>query len=120
MYTLEKFLDTGTIEVSYEGFDFCDCDHLDIKVNNLKQGIRQWNIFPKSISIDSEVELSDVVNTFPEILMDALSIKCYFDWNAIWTRKTYYGYFRGSKSGLTTSIFSFIISIQNTSYCHTH
>ena len=91
--------------MSYEGFDFCDCDHLDIKVNNLKQGIRQWNIFPKSISIDSEVELSDVVNTFPEILMDALSIKCYFDWNAIWTRKTYYGYFRGSKSGLTTSIF---------------
>lgn len=68
------------LEVSYEGFDFCDCDHLDIKVNNLKQGIRQWNIFPKSISIDSEVELSDVVNTFPEILMDALSIKCYFDW----------------------------------------
>lgn len=56
----------GYIERNYHRFD--------IKLNNLKKGISQWNIYPKSIHMDGSDQLEQVLETFPELLTKALDI----------------------------------------------
>lgn len=61
------------------GYSKCSCQQFEITLNNLKEGIHQWNVFPSCIQIDNGVQFSRVVTTFPEILIDALSINCSFN-----------------------------------------
>ncbi|KGR16346.1 hypothetical protein MG3_01071 [Candida albicans P78048] len=56
----------GYIETNYHRFD--------IKLNNLKKGISQWNIYPKSIHMDGSDQLEQVLETFPELLTKASDI----------------------------------------------
>ena len=67
---------------SYElgvGYSKCSCQQFKVSLTNLKEGVRQWSVFPKLIHIDREAQFVRVVTTFPELLMDALSINCCFN-----------------------------------------
>ena len=56
------------------GYSKCYCDRFDIKFSNLKKGIEQWNIYPKAIHMEIEVHFKNVLDTFPRLLKEALSI----------------------------------------------
>ena len=55
-----------------------DCNHFKIKLIKLKQGITQWNIYPKTIHLERIEQFTNVSNNFPELLTEALSINGIF------------------------------------------
>ncbi|KHC43436.1 hypothetical protein MGQ_00591, partial [Candida albicans P76067] len=60
------------------GHSSCDCSHFKIKLIKLKQGITQWNIYPKTIHLERIEQFTNVSNNFPELLTEALSINGIF------------------------------------------
>lgn len=60
------------------GHSLCDCNHFKIKLIKLKQGITQWNIYPKTIHLERIEQFTNVSNNFPELLTEALSINGIF------------------------------------------
>ena len=60
------------------GYSQCDCHQFRIKLIKLKQGINQWNIYPKTIHLEYMEQFTNVLDTFPELLAEALSINGIF------------------------------------------
>ena len=56
------------------GYSECDCDRFKIELADLKKGIAQWNVYPRAVHIHGKFVSRDVLNTFPRLLKEALSI----------------------------------------------
>ena len=66
---------------SYElgvGYPNCSCRQFRITQENLKQGIRQWKIFPKSIALNKVDQLAIALNDSREFFVDAQLINASF------------------------------------------
>ena len=66
---------------SYElgvGYPNCSCRQFRITQENLKQGIRQWKIFPKSIALNNVDQLAIALNDSREFFVDAQLINASF------------------------------------------
>lgn len=56
------------------GYLICDCKQLEIEFGNLKQGIAQYGIYPKTMYIQDTEQFEAILDALPELLMAALSI----------------------------------------------
>jgi len=61
-------------ETPHVGYSECDCNRFKIELNNLKKGIAQWNVYPRAIHMDDKFVFRDVLDTFPRLLKETLSI----------------------------------------------
>ena len=63
--------------INARGIDYdinCSCNRYQITLINLKKGIAQWNVYPKAIHINGKSVFESILNTFPRLLKEALSI----------------------------------------------
>ena len=58
----------------FDGFRLCQCLRFNIKLDNLKQGIAQWNIYPHTFHMEHVEQFERVLDTFPKLITAALSI----------------------------------------------
>ena len=61
-------------DVPGDGYSTCSCQRFRITLTNLKEGVRQWSMFPSSIYIHDAFIFETVLDFSPELFMDALSI----------------------------------------------
>ena len=57
-----------------DGYSECVCEQFELTLSNLKQGIRQWNVFPRCVHLNHTNQLENVRDEYPELLVDAQSI----------------------------------------------
>ena len=67
---------TETVErhEGIDGYSGCDCLRFRIKLDNLKQGIAQWNIYPHTFHMEHVKQFERVLDTFPKLITAAVSI----------------------------------------------
>lgn len=58
----------------FDGFRLCQCLRFNIKLDNLKQGIAQWNIYPHTFHMEHVEQFERVLDTLPKLITAALSI----------------------------------------------
>ena len=61
-------------DTPHVGYSECDCDWFQIGLSDLTKGITQWNVYPRALHMNGEFVFKDVLDTFPELLKETLSI----------------------------------------------
>ena len=78
------------------GYSECDCDRFKIELTDLKKGIAQWNVYPRAIHIDGNFVFENILDTFPRLLKEALSINTTLSGHYGLDSETYLGPFFNS------------------------